>query len=476
MDYADMKDIKCSLAKLIAFVQKYQWVYNIKVTHLFKTKIWDRIPIDWYEFLSSLSEEELSSLPDWSPTHPSCPAHCPGTLLEYILNCQKLSIGREQLNERNMVEEDVSSVWKEISRGMNPKKLHEVSRMAKYVNEVCTKVKCRTVVDVGSGLGYLGQCLSAKYGLQVVGLEREEGRVESAARRTGKIARSQERHKKTMSASSQSCLVEEDQQKDQDVVKCCSKDDLEKEKVLKYANESGLQEVNKDDLQKVNKDGLQKVNKGGLQEVNKGHLHAKQEVTCVSVTEGVGTDRVLPSVCGLASSHASSCKGSYCDFENIRDSLVGRFHGNGPCPTSSFVTLPVNVGDSEDSFRQFEALVNDICSEVNERVCLVGLHCCGDLTPTLMRWTALSQLARVRAIVLVGCCYHKMVAVEGKKDTLTNFPMSDFVKKYIETEGLAINAFALRLAAQETKRRCVSTNHSTVSWRLLDWSYCTHTI
>ena len=93
-----------------------------------------------------------------------------------------------------------------------------------------------------------------------------------------------------------------------------------------------------------------------------------------------------------------------------------------------------------------------------------------------MRWTALSQLARVRAIVLVGCCYHKMVAVEGKKDTLTNFPMSDFVKKYIETEGLAINAFALRLAAQETKRRCVSTNHSTVSWRLLDWSYCTHTI
>jgi hypothetical protein len=83
-----------------------------------------------------------------------------------------------------------------------------------------------------------------------------------------------------------------------------------------------------------------------------------------------------------------------------------------------------------------------------------------------MRWTALSQLARVRAIVLVGCCYHKMVAVEGKKDTLTNFPMSDFVKKYIETEGLAINAFALRLAAQETKRRWLAqrtadhANHS----------------
>ena len=44
-------------------------------------------------------------------------------------------------------------------------------------------------------------------------------------------------------------------------------------------------------------------------------------------------------------------------------------------------------------------------------VCLVGLHCCGSLTPTMLKVTA--QLPEIKALVCVSCCYHAM-PVMGK--------------------------------------------------------------
>ena len=42
------------------------------------------------------------------------------------------------------------------------------------------------------------------------------------------------------------------------------------------------------------------------------------------------------------------------------------------------------------------------------RVCLVGLHCCADLTPALLR--LFTALPRAAALVCVGCCYHRLTA------------------------------------------------------------------
>lgn len=47
----------------------------------------------------------------------------------------------------------------------------------------------------------------------------------------------------------------------------------------------------------------------------------------------------------------------------------------------------------------------------NDRVCLIGLHCCGDLTPVILRWFSHTVTSPcLRALVLVGCCYHKMTS------------------------------------------------------------------
>lgn len=77
-------------------------------------------------------------------------------------------------------------------------------------------------------------------------------------------------------------------------------------------------------------------------------------------------------------------------------------------------------------------LIND-----DTKFCLVGLHCCGDLTPTLMRIFCANP--RVRCLCVVGCCYYSMregrrclhdhdEGLDTHKKSLENFPMSDFVR------------------------------------------------
>ena len=40
------------------------------------------------------------------------------------------------------------------------------------------------------------------------------------------------------------------------------------------------------------------------------------------------------------------------------------------------------------------------------QVCMVGLHCCGDLTPTMLK--CFRELDCIRSLCCVSCCYHRM--------------------------------------------------------------------
>lgn len=39
---------------------------------------------------------------------------------------------------------------------------------------------------------------------------------------------------------------------------------------------------------------------------------------------------------------------------------------------------------------------------------MVGLHCCGDLTPAILKLFANQVHPSLSSLVVVGCCYHKM--------------------------------------------------------------------
>jgi len=46
--------------------------------------------------------------------------------------------------------------------------------------------------------------------------------------------------------------------------------------------------------------------------------------------------------------------------------------------------------------------------DLKRRVCVMGLHCCGDLSPAVLNYFINSSLTSVHSVILFGCCYHKM--------------------------------------------------------------------
>jgi hypothetical protein len=81
--------------------------------------------------------------------------------------------------------------------------------------------------------------------------------------------------------------------------------------------------------------------------------------------------------------------------------------------------------------------------------CMIGLHCCGDLTPTMLKMFC--DIEELTCLVCVSCCYHNMEKTAD--DGFVNFPMSREVADALPDDGADPwwNHFAFRLAAQETR-------------------------
>uniref|UniRef100_A0A5K4F363 Methyltranfer_dom domain-containing protein n=1 Tax=Schistosoma mansoni TaxID=6183 RepID=A0A5K4F363_SCHMA len=84
---------------------------------------------------------------------------------------------------------------------------------------------------------------------------------------------------------------------------------------------------------------------------------------------------------------------------------------------------------------------------------LLGLHCCGDLSQSMIELFQKDNSAQI--LLLVGCCYHKM--------TVKKFPTSDYLRKTMFNCNLnfiekCISPATLRLACQ----------HSPLKW--LNWT------
>lgn len=106
-----------------------------------------------------------------------------------------------------------------------------------------------------------------------------------------------------------------------------------------------------------------------------------------------------------------------------------------------------------------QSLDDDGCQQIvsDPQVCLVGLHCCGDLTPsTIKQFCALDEC---KVLICMGCCYHRL-SPATESGYFLNFPMANkFSDKYgmlTKQYGCTLNTLALRLACQETKSRWVS--------------------
>ena len=108
----------------------------------------------------------------------------PEDLARFVGLCHAGSLAREASVGRGAGAREVRGV---LRRGCKPKKLHEIARLADAVAEAAQRTGASTVVDFGSGAGYLGNVLAAEDGFDVVGVECE-AHLNAKAERRGSAA------------------------------------------------------------------------------------------------------------------------------------------------------------------------------------------------------------------------------------------------------------------------------------------------
>ncbi|KAI1853646.1 hypothetical protein JX266_001630 [Neoarthrinium moseri] len=144
------------------------------------------IPQDWQDYLMRCDPMRLLDVlmrDDLDSPAGEHAAGLPDSLLQYIKEIRKHSLARNFQARRDKL----PKMTRLVSVGMKPKKIHEVSNFASYVDRLSTDVETLTgedvthFVDFGSGQNYLGRALaSAPYNKHIVAVEGREHNITGA--------------------------------------------------------------------------------------------------------------------------------------------------------------------------------------------------------------------------------------------------------------------------------------------------------
>jgi len=160
------------LEKSVRFLRNYSWIYDFKVTNILSDKILETIPSDWFEFLNSLTIDEFNDIFVNQEVAKNLPAEVKNFIETY--NTLKVPVKKCPLSN--------SSLSNSQKIGINLKKEHEIVNFANFIEQKCSASDIINIVDIGSGLGYLGEQLTRKE-FKVIGIEGSEGHSERAEKR-----------------------------------------------------------------------------------------------------------------------------------------------------------------------------------------------------------------------------------------------------------------------------------------------------
>ncbi|KAM0821950.1 hypothetical protein ACQ4PT_071834 [Festuca glaucescens] len=152
---------------IAAFLGRHRPLLEAHVVNFFKDRLWDTVDAEWMDCLRGEPVERLLMLPSGSVQD-----HWPSSLQEFILTARSLVLPREQKSPQSFLPDSrVASIGTVLAQGMNTKKKHEIETLSAMVDAVARSCGAKTVVDVGSGQGYLAQALSFEYQLPVVAID-----------------------------------------------------------------------------------------------------------------------------------------------------------------------------------------------------------------------------------------------------------------------------------------------------------------
>lgn len=349
----------------LKFLSVHSSIYNFQLTRILLDRQSEKIPKHWLDFLYNLNYKELNAIPfEHCLDNEKIYKACPEDLLNFLRTAYKLCLPRSHKDEKSDKNSNEVSLSQEEKKGMNPKKCHEVEHLTDLVHKTCDKHGCQSIVDIGSGLGYLGQILSKRYGYKVYGLESEECRTHSAENWVKK------------------------------------------------------KDVDKNMIETIT-------------------FHLKDEADCYEKFEGIisALKQEAEETCGklCKASPKVSIGTDPCDLHKDMQN---------ECKLDLDCT---NVVGNRSDFHDKHIHPSD-----NKKVCMTGLHCCGDLTPTMLKFFV--QCPSASCLVCLGCCYHNMN--ENETGSFNMWPLSKRFQEVVrDTDENVITKYALRLAAQETRTR-----------------------
>nr|XP_034838375.1 methyltransferase-like protein 25 [Maniola hyperantus] len=148
------------------FLHKYEYLFNFPNTDLLVNQALNKIELDC-EAIDIFSDNFDIRKTNFE------------YLTDFFENLDKLTVKYEEFEENENLEfmMDVP---------LSAKKKHEIAYLAKEIENVCKTIECDTIVDFGSGLGYLDEQLFKTTDFNVLGLECDETNYVGAKKRQRK--------------------------------------------------------------------------------------------------------------------------------------------------------------------------------------------------------------------------------------------------------------------------------------------------
>ena len=175
------KSIVCLLSgsylnDCLAFLKSYQWLLEPPIVQFYLDKQYTKIE-HVLAPLRGFTNEKYSDL-----LYLELLDHWPSELKEYISKCKEFSLKRivpDHIQESTI---EIHPVLKRM-KGMNSKKVHEVSTMSGFINRMCQQSNLEHVVDFGAGSAYLSYSLFISFNKRIIAVEGNPSHVQGAAER-----------------------------------------------------------------------------------------------------------------------------------------------------------------------------------------------------------------------------------------------------------------------------------------------------
>ncbi|KAI8376908.1 methyltransferase domain-containing protein [Blakeslea trispora] len=177
------------LERLLKFYRDYHWLIHVLAFNFITHQEWEKFPSDWREALMHHMEQagdnwafailELTSeSSDYSKWPPS--------LRSYLESVRDLALPRTMDSQ-----DQQQNISRHIQGGMSDKKVHEVELLSQLIKRVADQHNISSVIDLGSGQGYLSRALAFEYGFEVLAVDMSEVQTQGALRFDTKALKAQ---------------------------------------------------------------------------------------------------------------------------------------------------------------------------------------------------------------------------------------------------------------------------------------------